>query len=125
MPDTGSDALVPVYKDEPYQTVPELVEEQEIEAYPQVVGDFPELKKQLLAVARGKKTVTIYRGGLPKGADIDVGDFVALDRKSAEQYVASEGSGAPDYGIDARYEGDVWWQGDYSEWEPDERPRFP
>ena len=107
---------VPVYADEPYLTVPELVEQHDIAAYPQSVGDNTELRRQLLAVAGGKGTVTIYRGGMPEGADIEVGDFVALDRQTAGQYVESEGRDTGFVSKEVPVEDVVWGNADYSEW---------
>ena len=99
-----------------FSTIPEVIEQHGLAAHLDDVGDYPELKRQIAAVARGKKTVKIYRGGLPEGADIEIGDFVTLDRSYVDLYEGHEGRGTRMVTKDVPVEDVVWGNADYTEW---------
>ena len=109
--------IAPFYPepDDGYLTVRELVAQHQLIRYP-TIGGTPELRRQLRSVGHGASHVVIYRGGVPAGAEIEVGDFVTLDRETAELYVGSGDRGPGLVHRKVPVSDVVWGRADYSEW---------
>ena len=99
-----------------YIELAEFVEQQGFGDNPHWATHEPELQGSLRRIGRGAKTVRIWRGGVPEGAEIEVGDFVAIDRATAAQYPGHEGR---DKGLVSKVvpvEDVVWGNADASEY---------